>query len=230
MTKKTIYLSCLVCLLVASCELQAQVQPAKANIYSTFYYQRASLFEALPTSPEDIIFLGNSITNGCEWAELFENPHIKNRGISGDITRGVYDRLAPILNGRPAKIFLLIGINDLARGTAPDSILANIRQIVTKIRTESPDTRLYIQSLLPVTDHYRLFEGHTSQRQFVPQINAGLQKVAATTGAVYIDLYASFVDPATGKMNTAYTNDGLHLLGKGYLKWRDLIRPYIDAQ
>lgn len=230
MTKETIYLSCLVCLLVASCELQAQGQSSQANTYPTFYYQRASLFEALPVTSEDIIFLGNSITNGCEWAELFENPHVKNRGISGDITKGVYDRLAPILKGRPAKIFLLIGINDLARGMAPDSILANIRQIVTKIRTESPGTRLYIQSLLPVTDHYHLFEGHTSRGQLVPQINAGLQKVAATTGAVYIDLYASFVDPATGKMNTAYTNDGLHLLGKGYLKWRDLVRPYIDAQ
>jgi len=30
----------------------------------------ATLFEALHTSPKDIIFLGNSITNGCEWAEI----------------------------------------------------------------------------------------------------------------------------------------------------------------
>lgn len=230
MTKKAIYASCLVGLLLAGRAAQAQEPTPKVNTYSTFYYQRASLFETLPVASEDIIFLGNSITNGCEWAELFDNPRVKNRGISGDITRGVYDRLAPILKGRPAKIFLLIGINDLARGTAPDSIVANIRQIARKIRTESPRTRLYIQSLLPVTEHYHLFEGHTSRGQLVPQINAGLQEVAQTTGAVYIDLYTSFVDPATGKMNTAYTNDGLHLLGKGYLKWRDLVRPYIDAQ
>lgn len=54
--------------------------------YSTYYYQRASLFEQLPTSSDDILFIGNSITDGGEWSELFQNPHVKNRGISGDTT------------------------------------------------------------------------------------------------------------------------------------------------
>lgn len=230
MKKKVVFLACALCLWATGGTAGAQNRAAELPKYSTFYYQRATLFESLPVSSEDIIFLGNSITNGCEWAELFENPHIKNRGISGDITRGVYDRLAPILKGKPAQIFLLIGINDLARGTSPDSILTNIRLIAEKIRTESPATRLYIQSLLPVTDHYGLFEGHTSRGALVPEINTGLKQIAEAAGAVYIDLYSAFVDPATGKMNTAYTNDGLHLLGKGYLLWRDVIQPYIDAE
>lgn len=45
--------------------------------YSTYYYQRASLFEQLPTSSDDILFIGNSITDGGEWSELFQNPHVK---------------------------------------------------------------------------------------------------------------------------------------------------------
>lgn len=230
MKKKAVFLACALCLLASTGQAGAQNQGSKANKYSTFYYQRATLFESLPVSSEDIIFLGNSITNGCEWAELFGNPHIKNRGISGDITRGVYDRLAPILKGKPAKIFLLIGINDLARGTSPDSILTNIRLIAEKIRAESPATHLYIQSLLPVTDYYGLFEGHTSRGALVPKINTGLKQIAEAAGVVYIDLYSAFVDPDTGKMNTAYTNDGVHLLGKGYLLWRDVVQPYIDAE
>ena len=38
---------------------------AQERKYSTFYYQRASLFEELPVTSSDIIFLGNSITNGA---------------------------------------------------------------------------------------------------------------------------------------------------------------------
>ena len=72
---------------------------AQERKYSTFYYQRATLFEELPVTSNDIIFLGNSITNGAEWSELFHNKHIKNRGISGDICMGVYDRLDAILKG-----------------------------------------------------------------------------------------------------------------------------------
>ena len=101
--------------------------------HSLYYGQRASLFEILPHSENDIIFLGNSITDGCEWAELFDNKNIKNRGIGGDIAQGVYDRLPVILIGKPAKIFLLIGINDVARGQTSDFVVASIEKIIDKL-------------------------------------------------------------------------------------------------
>ena len=41
-----------------------------------YNYQKRSLFEQLPIRGNDIVFLGNSITDGCEWAELFNNRHI----------------------------------------------------------------------------------------------------------------------------------------------------------
>ncbi len=200
---------------------------AQENKYSTFYYQRATLFEELPVTSDDIIFLGNSITNGAEWAELLGNGHVKNRGISGDVCMGVYDRLSPILRGKPAKIFLLIGINDVSAGLPADTIVSRIEKIVQKIRCDSPTTTLYLQSLLPVTDYYKKFSSHTLHSDIIPTINLGIKKIADREGAVYIDLYSSFVDSETGKMNIGYTNDGLHLLGKGYLKWVEIIKPYV---
>lgn len=214
-------------LLLMVCCLTLTVN-AQERKYSTFYYQRATLFEALPVTSEDIIFLGNSITNGSEWSELFGNPHIKNRGISGDTTMGVYDRLNAILKGKPAKIFLLIGINDVSRGISADTIVRNIGMIVEKVKKDSPDTRLYLQSMLPVTDHYKLFGGHTSRATMVPEINKGLKTLAEKNGATYVDLYSQFLDPATGKLNIEYTNDGLHMLGKGYLKWKEVVTPYVN--
>ena len=118
---------------------------AQERKYSTFYYQRATLFE-----------------------------HVKNRGISGDICMGVYDRLDAILKGKPAKIFLLIGINDVSRGTSADTIVNRIGMITQKIKQDSPKTKLYLQSVLPVTDHYKMFGGHTSRWQEVKKINEGL--------------------------------------------------------
>lgn len=203
---------------------------AQERKYSTFYYQRATLFEELPITSKDIVFLGNSITNGAEWSELFQNKNVKNRGISGDICMGVYDRLDAILKGKPAKIFLLIGINDVSRGTPADTIVNRIRLIARKIKTDSPKTKLYLQSVLPVTDHYKMFQGHTSRWQVVPEINKGLIHLAAEEGVTYIDLYSHFLDEKTGKMNIEYTNDGVHLLGKGYMKWVEIVKPYIKKK
>lgn len=217
---KKLFLFIMVLLLIATVNAQDRK-------YSTFYYQRATLFEALPVTSSDIIFLGNSITNGAEWAELFNDKHVKNRGISGDICMGVYDRLDAVLKGKPAKIFLLIGINDVSRGAPADTIVSRIGMIVGKIKEDSPKTKLYLQSVLPVTDHYNMFKGHTSRWRVIPEINKGLVRLAEKEGVTYIDLYSHFVDKQTGKMNAAYTNDGLHLLGKGYLKWVEIVKPYI---
>lgn len=203
---------------------------AQERKHSTFYEQRASLFEILPASSQDILFLGNSITNGCEWSELFQDVRIKNRGISGDITRGVYDRLDPIVKGRPAKIFLLIGINDIARGIPADTIVQNISMILQKIRRESPGTKLYLQSVLPVNDCYGKFKDHTSRGEIAARINEQLRSIAQKTQITYIDLWTHFADPVSGKLHPVYTNDGLHLLGKGYLLWREIVLPYIQEK
>lgn len=210
--------------------LLALPQFAQERKYSTFYEQRATLFEELPVTSKDIIFLGNSITNGSEWAELFQNKNVKNRGISGDICMGVYDRLDPIVKGKPAKIFLLIGINNVSRGIPADTIISEIRMIVHKIKRESPKTKLYLQSVLPVNDCYGMFSGHTSRWQVVKQINDLLKPLAEKEGATYIDLYSHFVDGDSGKMDPQYTNDGVHLLGKGYLLWRDIVKPYVNEK
>ncbi len=200
---------------------------AQKRDYSTFYYQRASLFEKLPVLEEDILFVGNSISNGGEWAELFGDSRVKNRGISGDICEGVYDRLDPLVKGKPDKIFLMIGINDLARGTPPDSIVACIGKITKKIKNESPDTGIYLQSILPVNNCYGMFDGHTRHGEIIHSLNKSLKEMADTNAITYIDLYNHLVIPGTHKLDPLYSNDGLHLMGEGYLKWAKIVKPYL---
>ena len=197
--------------------------------YSTFYHQRVSLFEKLEVTSDDIIFLGNSITNGGEWSELFNNSNVKNRGISGDVCPGVLDRLEPITTGRPKKIFLLIGINCYAKGGSSASIITGIEKIIERIQTESPHTEIYLQSVLPVNDSFGMFEGHTKHWREIKPLNKNLETLAKVKKIEYIDLFSHFVEPGTEKLSTRYTNDGLHLMGEGYMKWVEIVEPYINS-
>jgi len=192
-----------------------------------FYYQRALLFEVMPTDTTDIIMLGNSITNGGEWHELFGSTRFKNRGISSDGIDGVRDRVDPILAGHPAKIFLMIGINDIARDMPADTVAAKIMNLADYVRVKSPRTQLYVQSVLPYNGVFNRFTGLKGKEPRIVDVNDMLRNGAAAHGYTYVDLFSSFAD-TDGMLDTRYTNDGLHLTGAGYLLWASLLQPYLD--
>lgn len=195
-------------------------------LFSNYYWQRVTHFKTLPSSKDDIIFLGNSITDGAAWSELFNDNKIKNRGISGDVTAGVLNRLDDIVNGKPAKIFLLIGVNDLARNIMPDSIVKNIRSIAAYAKQQSSSTALFVQSILPVNDIYKKFSTHTDKGEQIKQVNEQLKHYADQYHYTFIDLYNSFCDKE-GKLKSDLTNDGLHLKGEAYLLWKHIVYPYV---
>jgi hexosaminidase len=196
------------------------------SLFSTYYLQKSSFSKSLPATNGDIVFLGNSITDGAEWSELFNDLNVKSRGISGDVTAGILNRLQNITERKPAKVFLLIGTNDLARKISPDSVVKNILLIADYLRQESPATQLFVQSILPVNNFFGKFPDHTGNNQKINMVNAALQKMSSDHHYRYIDLHSFFRD-ANGKLDTAYTNDGLHLIGPGYALWKHLI--YADA-
>ncbi|GAA4441590.1 hypothetical protein GCM10023188_40290 [Pontibacter saemangeumensis] len=202
----------------------AQVKPVQLadSLFSTYYHQRATLFESLPQTQGDIIFLGNSISDGGEWSELFADGRMKNRGISGDNSAGVLHRLEEVALRKPAKVFLLIGTNDLAQNVSADSLLKNMRWIADYLKEKTPATQLYIQSILPVNERFQKFGGHTSKRELIRKVNAQLQADASKHSYIYLDLHTPFSDN-TGRLDARYTNDGLHLNGDGYAFWKHLI-------
>lgn len=206
--------------------LFAQISDAQTQKYSTFYMQRSSLFNKLSITSKDIVFIGNSITNGAEWNELFPQKRVKNRGISGDTSEGVFDRLDAVVKGKPAKIFILIGVNDISQEIKVETIVLNMKRIVEKIQKESPKTKIYIQSILPVNPDFEMFKGHMKP-ELIKEINQFYQNIAQEYKVNYIDLYSHFLEDGTDKMNKKYTNDGLHLLGEGYLLWGEIVKPYL---
>ena len=190
-----------------------------ASAESEYWEQRASLFDILPVNSGDIVFLGNSITDGGEFAELFGMSNIKNRGISADVVKGVEKRLDRVIENQPRKIFLLIGINDVSHNLSADRIASDYARIVKRIRKEAPRSELYIQSVMPVNNDFKRYKNLLGKERVIPELNGKLRTLAESTGAHYVDLWPALADPATGKLRREFTNDGLHLTGKGYKAW-----------
>lgn len=220
-------------ILLTQLQLYAQVKlpVLHDSLFPTYYHQRVTLFKSMPQTnlrqaQGEIIFLGNSITDGSEWAQLFNDLRMKNHGISGDITAGVLHRLPVVTNRKPSKIFLLIGTNDLSRGISADSVLKNMMLIADYVQQQSPKTKLYVQSILPVNEVYGKFGGHTKNTVLIQQVNEQLKANAAAHHYQYVDLHTPFSNE-NGKLKPELSNDGLHLMGNAYLLWKHIIYPYV---
>jgi lysophospholipase L1-like esterase len=214
-------------LLLAPCILPAQQQASiDSAVRPGSYALKVGEFKSYPNSRSDIIFLGNSITAGCEWAELLRNPHARNRGISGDITYGVLERLSEVTEGQPAKVFILIGINDIEHNIPDTLIVQNYRKIIRRIKAESPSTKIYFQTLLPVNNEFTQFKKHYNKDEHILFVNTELKKIAAEEKITLIDLHPHFLD-ASNKLDKRYTMDGLHLNADGYKVWAGILKPYL---
>ena len=212
------------CFLVVAA-LMCLTAMAQAN-QDPYYARRATLFEELPISKKDIVMLGNSLTDGCEFNELLGNKHIKNRGIVGDIVQGLIDRIGPVIEGQPKKLFIMSGVNDISHGVSADSIARVTEELIIMVKQGSPRTMIYLQSLLPFNNDVREWKLLVGRDHVVVEANALLEEVARRQGVTWINLYPLFADE-NGHLRADLTNDGLHLMGQGYLIWRDAIKPYI---
>jgi len=166
-----------------------------------------------------VVMLGDSLTHMGRWELMFPDARMRNFGIGGERSAHLLMRLEPVIRIRPQKLFLLIGTNDLASGLSPEEIAVNVAQLLDTLAARLPDCRLHLQSALP------------RQRRFaarIRQLNALYAGIAAQRGIAFIDLYPLF-DDGSGELRTELTYDRLHLMGAGYVIWRDALAPYIDG-
>jgi len=201
----------------------SESQPITSDPY---YKNRTDLFKSLPISDNATIFLGDSITDGCEWSELLQNQNIKNRGISSDTTYGVLNRLDNVIKSNPNKVFLMIGINDISNGVAIQEIISNYDKILGKITKELPNTKIFVQSILPINGIIYNANKNLTNNEKVIICNKEIHLLSEKYNLSYIDLYSlmSYQD----QLNINLTNDGVHLNDKGYNFWKDAISKYTN--
>lgn len=183
------------------------------------YIMRVTLFGTLPPMNGGIAFVGDSLTDWGRWSEAYPDQRVRNFGIAGDTTVGLQHRLSQVIAAKPAKVFLMIGTNDVEFSRIPpEGIVDNIDDIVTRMHDGIPGVKIYVQSLLPREPKWDAK---------VRAVNDLLKPMAEKHGLVYIDLYPLFV--VKDRLDPSLTSDDIHVSGQGYARWREALRPYIAA-
>lgn len=187
-----------------------------------FVLNRRETFEVLPPREGCIMFIGDSITQRNEWAEMFNNPNIINRGIDSDRLTWLDHRMPNLLANKPSKIFIKIGINDIYDGKRANQMREEYQVILNQLKSLE-GCQVYVQSCLPVNN---TTYAHPIDNTVVQSVNEMLEELVATYGYNYINLYDHFVNE-NNELKSDYTRDGAHLNGAGYLVWKEQIEKYI---
>ena len=192
--------------------------------YSSYYNQKVALFaeqnQSIVKGETDIVFIGDSLTDLYPVDSYYPEYNVLNRGIGGDTTYGLYDRLdVSLYQVEPKVVVMLIGANNFS------SMLNNYESIVEDINANLPNTKLVILSLTALGGRW----AERIPNESVIDRNVALKEIANRHSCTFVDLFTPLYNTETGEVYDGYTIDGGHFTETGYNVVTSTIMPVVKA-
>lgn len=194
-----------------------------ANIWLEAQTYYKSLELPVKSDMETVVFAGDSIVYQMDFSKHFENVY--NRGIKGEKIEGLSARIDSIAAMKPDKLFVLIGINNFYQAIfAENGYLDNYEMLFARIQERMPETKVYIQSILPINKELR----PDIPTQKLKNVNIILELLTEECGFEFINLWKEFADH-NDNLDKTLTDDGHHLSEEGREKYYSFIAPFIEG-
>lgn len=210
----------LICLYCQNLSEKRKMEELLAQLQA-YYDSKIALYEKENTECEpyetDIAFVGDSLTDGYDIERYYPEYVVKNRGIGGDTTHGLLDRLdISLYDLKPKVIVMLIGANNLK------TMFEDYEGIVKGITQNLPETHLVICSLTSMGREWG------KNNHLAAYNNVKIKAIADQYNCSFVDLYTPLLNTETDEIFEHYTTDGGHLTDEGYVVLTEAIKPAVD--
>ena len=167
----------------------------------------------------DVAFLGDSLTDGYDVGAYYPQYVVSNRGIGGETTVGLEERLGvSVYDLKPKVAVMLIGANNM------DTMFDNYEAILQGFREKLPRTKIILLSLTSMSGEWG------KKNQLAAYNNVKIKMLAERYSYEYVDLYSALLNLETGEIYAEYTTDGGHLTSLGYEVLTEAITPAVERQ
>ena len=175
---------------------------------------------------ENLVFLGDSITDFYDLDKYYPDHNVVNSGINGNVSQDILnDMYNRVYKFNPSKVFLLIGTNQLMNDD-DEKIVNDIKTILTKINEVRPQTEIYVESIYPVNKDLDELMVKTRENNRIVSLNKKIKKMTKEfKNTQYINIYDDLLKD--DKLNSDYSDDGLHLNDNGYKVVTNIIKKYL---
>ena len=167
----------------------------------------------------DVAFLGDSLTDGYDVKKYYPQYLVSNRGIGGETTIGLEERMqVSLYDLKPKVAVMLIGANNM------DTMFDNYESILLGFQENMPNTKIVLLSLTSMSGEWG------KNNQLAAYNNVKIKMLAEKYGYEYVDLYSALLNLDSGEIYPEYTTDGGHLTREGYEVLTAKITPAIERQ
>ena len=167
----------------------------------------------------DVAFLGDSLTDGYDVKKYYPQYLVSNRGIGGETTIGLEERMqVSLYDLKPKVAVMLIGANNM------DTMFDNYESILLGFQENVPNTKIMLLSLTSMSGEWG------KNNQLAAYNNVKIKMLAEKYGYEYVDLYSALLNLDSGEIYPEYTTDGGHLTAEGYEVLTAAITPAVERQ
>ncbi len=189
---------------------------------------RRDLFaEQATTTPKGgVVFFGDSITEQYNLGTFYPGKGYINRGIGGNVSSELLGRVfSSVVSLQPKQVVLLIGVNDLARDIHKPYAFQNVRVLIDVLLAEIKNLNLVVQAVYPINNINNRPNWRTLQEDIIA-LNTSVSAYCAQKNVTFVSAREVLQDK-NGKLNMAFSADGLHLNKAGYDAVTAVLNPYL---
>ena len=181
---------------------------------------------------ENIVFFGDSITEGYNVKEFYDEYRVVNSGISGNTTNDLINRIdSDLYDYNPSVVIIQIGTNDIRASIKDEEIINNIKTIIKGIRKNRKNASILIESIYPLNrdmdaEYWKDVNIDYNNKHII-KLNNDIKELCKKESIKYIDIYTSLLDN-NKNLKEVYSKEGLHLTDLGYYKVTRIIKKFLN--
>ncbi len=201
-----------------------------ADIYGDVGIEKAASFDFMKVDEsyfDDALFIGDSRTVGLrdytdlsEHADFYCETSLTVYKVMEEDFKGLGTIEEALLKKDYGKIYIMVGINELGRGTTED-FMGKYTEVVDTLHLLAPDAKIIIQGVMRVTGKKSGDDAIFNNNNINARNNA-IATLADNEHIFYIDVNEVVCDEE-GNLKEDYTFDQIHLLGVYNDLWKQFL-------
>ena len=116
----------------------------------------------------------------------------------------------------------------MVNNTSHEVVAQHVISLIEAIRRQSPQTTLFVQSLLPIDESSGRWQTLAGRTDDIPFANMLIKAYCETHGITFIDLFHRMTRGRSNQLRPELSGDGLHITEQGYRIWAFELKKYLN--